>query len=312
MKPQGGTELQHAFLEKYADKELLDQVQICTSIPGKVPINPNKLNILWQKNSYDQGNLQEFFSNKKRHDEYDWYVFNSHWTYEKFRFIFDIPTEKSIVIKNGITHFPKIKPYKKNDPIKLIFHPTPWRGLNVILLAMQYVKNPNVSLDVYSNCDVYGSEFKDSNNSKFLKLYDQAKELPNVNYIGFKSHQYILDNISNYQIFAYPSIFEETFCISAAEALSAGLYTIVTNYGALFETCSEWPIYVNYETNYENLAIAFAHAIDVAAGHLHEKYIQEHLQEQQNFYKKFYNWEKKANEWNNFLRGALNARSRSK
>ena len=63
MEPQGGTELQHAFLEKYADKELLDQVQICTSIPGKVSIDPNKLNILWQKNSYDQGNLQEFFSN---------------------------------------------------------------------------------------------------------------------------------------------------------------------------------------------------------------------------------------------------------
>jgi hypothetical protein len=29
------------MLEKHVSKELLDQVQICTSIPGKVPIDPN-------------------------------------------------------------------------------------------------------------------------------------------------------------------------------------------------------------------------------------------------------------------------------
>ena len=44
--PKGGTELQLGFLNKYVDKKLLDQVQICTSVPGKVPIDPNKLNIL--------------------------------------------------------------------------------------------------------------------------------------------------------------------------------------------------------------------------------------------------------------------------
>ena len=49
IKPKGGTEIQLEYLCKYAKKELLDQVQICTSIPGKVPIDPKKLNILWQK-----------------------------------------------------------------------------------------------------------------------------------------------------------------------------------------------------------------------------------------------------------------------
>jgi len=94
MEPRGATEIQMEMLNKHVSKDLLDQVQICTSIPGKVPIDPNKLNILWQKNSWDQGNLQPFFNNKERHKEYDWYVFNSHWNYEKFRYFFDIPTEK--------------------------------------------------------------------------------------------------------------------------------------------------------------------------------------------------------------------------
>ena len=64
MKPRGATELQMEMLEKYVSKDILDQVQICTSIPGKVPLDPNKLNILWQKNAYNQPNLQEFFCHK--------------------------------------------------------------------------------------------------------------------------------------------------------------------------------------------------------------------------------------------------------
>ena len=50
LTPKGGTELQLSFLNKYVDKKLLDQVQICTSIPEKIPLHPNKVNILWQKN----------------------------------------------------------------------------------------------------------------------------------------------------------------------------------------------------------------------------------------------------------------------
>ncbi len=305
--PRGATEIQLEYLYKYVDNKLLDNFQICTSIPGKVPLDPNKINILWQKNSYDQPNLQEFFKNKERHKEYDWYVFNSHWTYEKFRNYFQIPEERSVVIKNGVDNFPEIKPYT-NGPIRLIFQCTPWRGLNVLLAAMQYVKNPKVTLDVYSSTEVYGKEFHDREDDQFKELYDQARKLPNVNYIGYKPNNYILDHISNYQMFAYPSIFEETFCMSAAEALSAGLYCITTNFGALPETCSEWPIYVNYEPNQEHLAEAFGYAIDQAAQQLELPEVKQHLKNQQIFYKTFYSWKAKANQWTNFLTGALNAK----
>ena len=308
MQPRGGTELQFEFLRKRVDAKLLDNFQICTSIPGKVPLDPKKINILWQKNSYDQSNLQEFFGNKERHKEYDWYVFNSHWNYEKFRYYFKIPEEKCMVIKNGCTNFPTFKPYKKGDPIKLIFHPTPWRGLNVMLAAMQLIKNPLITLDVYSSCEVYGSDFKKANDHQYQELYEQAKQLPNVNYIGYKPNEYILEHMQDYQIFAYPNIWEETFCISAVEAMAAGLHVVTTNHGALFETCAEWPVYVNYVSDYEKLAQSFAYAIEAAAAYLHEPYIQEHLQEQQKFYKRFYNWDKKAHEWTSFLTGALNAR----
>ena len=306
MEPRGATEIQHELLEKYVSKDLLDKFQICTSIPGKVPLDPNKINILWQKNSYDQGNLQEFFLNPERFKEYDWYVFNSNWTFEKFRYFFNIPEDKSVVIKNGTDNFPKRKIYKKGDPIKIIHHCTPWRGLNVLLLAMQDIKDPNITLDVYSSAKVYGSEFSENNDKDFYPLYEQAKQLPNVNYIGYKPHEYIKEVMPNYDMFVYPSIFEETSCVSALEALSSGVHVITNNFGALYETCSEWPVYISYSTNYEQMAQDTAVAIKTAANYLHEDFIQDHLDEQQKFYKKFYHWGKRKHEWTTFLKGALN------
>ena len=309
MQPRGATEIQMEMLNKHVDKDLLNQFQICTSIPGKVPIDPSKINILWQKNSWDQNNLQPFFRDKTRHNEYDWYVFNSHWNYEKFRYFFDIPTERSIVIKNGIDKFPKRKIYKKGDPIKLIHHCTPWRGLNVVLRAMQEIKNPNIIMDIYSSSQVYGDEFKKHNDDQFKPLYEQAEKLPNVNYIGYKPNEYILEKMPSYDMFVYPSIFEETSCASALEALASGVHVITNNFGALYETCAEWPVYVNYSTDYESMATATGNAIEVAASYLHEDFIQEHLEEQQKFYKRFYSWKKKGMEWTSFLKGAVSERN---
>ena len=309
MQPRGATEIQMEMLHKYVDKDILDQFQICTSIPGKVPLDPNKINILWQKNSWDQPNLQNFFRNKDRHNEYDWYVFNSHWNYEKFRYFFDIPTEKCIVIKNGMDKFPQRKIYKQGDTVKLIHHCTPWRGLNVLLRAMQEIKNPNIILDVYSSSQVYGDEFKKRNEDHFKDLYEQAEKLPNVNYIGYKPNEYILEKIPSYDMFVYPSIFEETSCASALEALASGVHVITNNFGALYETCAEWPVYVNYSTDYESMAVATGNAIEVAASYLHEDFMQDHLEEQQKFYKRFYSWKKKGMEWTSFLKGAISERN---
>ena len=309
-EPRGGTELQHEFLTARVDEYLLSHFQICTSIPGKLPIDESKINILWQKNSYDQPNIKPFFADKSNHRLYDWYVFNSHWNYEKFRMMYDIPTEKCHVIKNGVTSFPERKPYKQGDTLRLVFQPTPWRGLNVLLLAMQYLQDENIILDVYSSCEVYGEEFAKSNNADWERLFDQARTLPNVNYIGYQPNTFILNKMKDYHMFAYPCIWEETSCISALEAMAAGLYCVTTNYGALYETCAEFPIYVNYTDNYKKLAENFAYAIKTGMSHLHYDYIHEHLLLQQDYTKRFYNWTKKSIEWSRFLEGALNARSK--
>jgi glycosyltransferase involved in cell wall biosynthesis len=308
LNPLGGTELQHNFLMKNVKKELLEGVQICLSVPEKTPLSKDKVNILWQKNAPDQPNIKPWFDDKNNHTKYDWYVFNSHWNYEEYRKCFGIPTDRCHVIKNGVTNFPKSKDYKEGDRLRIIHHNTPWRGLNVLLGAMQYLEGENIELDVYSSCEVYGDEFKEDNDHNYQELYDQARELPNVNYIGYRPNDFILKKLPNYHLYVYPSIWEETSCISLLESMAAGLYCVVTNYGALYETGSEFPIYINYETNFNNLAFQFAEAIKVARDTLHEPMIKEHLALQQDFVKRFYCWEKKAFEWTNFLTGVLNAK----
>ena len=107
-------------------------------------------------------------------------------------------------------------------------------------------------------------------------------------------------------MYAYPSIWEETSCISLLECMAAGLYCMVTNYGALYETGADFPAYVNYETNHENIAHQFAEGIKLSQTMLHDPIIQEHLDEQQKYVKRFYSWDKKAIEWTNFLTGLVN------
>jgi len=307
--PKGGTELQFEYLKKHVDSKLLDQVQICTSVPEKIPLHKDKVNILWQKNSWDQPNLKPWFENKSNHDKYDWYVFNSNWNFEQFTKRFNLPTEKCLVIKNGVDNIEPISTtYRKKDPIKIIHHCTPWRGLSVLLGAMQLVKNPLISLDVYSSTEVYGKSFYDHNDHYYHELYDQAKQLPNVNYIGYKSNEYIKKHLKDYRLFVYPSIWEETSCISLLEAMSAGLYCITTNFGALYETGSEFPMYVPYSNDYRSLAKKFAKSIDIAALSLHESSIKDHLKMQKNFVNNFYNWKIKGKSWTRFLQGAIDAK----
>ena len=173
---------------------------------------------------------------------------------------------------------------------------------------MQEITDPNITLDVYSSTQVYGDQFKQQNDDNFKPLYEQAKQLPNVNYIGYETNEYIKANMNKYDMFVYPSTFEETSCVSALEALASGVHVITNNYGALYETCAEWPVYINYTEDFEQMARGTAEAIKVAASYLHEPFIQDHLEQQQLFYKRFYSWNKKGMEWESFLRGAINER----
>ncbi len=309
MQPAGGTEIQLGYLRKYANQGVLDSVQITTSIPEKEPLDPVKPNILWLKNSYDQPNLAPWFQNKDNHSKYDWYVFNSHWSYEKYRYFFKIPEDKCTVIKNAIDYDElqlktDFTPKKK---IKMCYISTPWRGLEIALAAMDGIKDPDITLDVYSSTIIYGKSFEQQNDDKYKPLYDKAKNMPNVNYMGYCDHKTLVSKLKDYDVNCFPSIWEETFCISAMESLATGQILITTDLGALPETCCEFPIYIPFTQNKPKLAVQLAECI-LQTKRMLSQDLTNPLKFQQEYYKRFYDWKYIGNHWNNFLKGAINVK----
>jgi glycosyltransferase involved in cell wall biosynthesis len=303
MNPYGGTEIQLEYLHKYVDKDLLNKVQITTSVPEKTPIDTTKVNVLWVHNSYDQPNLYPWFKNKLNHRKYDWYVFNSHWTYEKYRLMFDIPTDISVVIKNGFDDDLIVKSeFKPKEKLKLIYTSTPWRGLDVLLNAMEQIKTDKVEVDIYSSTQIYGDAFKKVNDDQFIKLYDKAKSLKYVNYKGYIDHKELMKVLHTYDCYVHPSTFEETFCLAAMESLAAGLVAMTTDLGALYETCAEFPIYVPYLKDKEALAKQFAEGIDMLPD-LISNVDENRMKFQMKYYRQYYHWSVIKTYWERFLNG---------
>ena len=309
MQPAGGTEIQLGYLKKHVDQGVFDSVQITTSIPEKEPLDPVKPNILWLKNSYDQPNLAPWFQNKDNHSKYDWYVFNSHWSFEKYRYYFKIPENKCTVIKNAIDYEElKLKTdFTPKKKIKMCYISTPWRGLEIALAAMDGIKDPDITLDVYSSTIIYGKSFEEQNDDQYKPLYEKAKNMSNVNYMGYCDHKTLMTKLKDYDVNCFPSIWEETFCISAMESLAAGQILITTDLGALPETCAEFPIYIPYTQDKPKLAVQLAQCI------LQTKKMLSHdlsngLKFQQEYYNRFYNWKLMGRNWENFLKGTINVK----
>ena len=307
MKAKGGTEIQLEELRKRLPKNYWNKISITTSVPEKNPIDPGRLNILWLKNSYDQPNVRPWFLIKENFYKYDWYVFNSHWSYEKYRMHFDLPTAKCFVIKNALPKFnwqPK-KFYEKGETLKLIHQITPWRGLNVLLGAMHFLQDDNITLDVYSSTQVYGDDFKNANDKYYQPIYEHAKSMPNVNYKGYVPHQEIFQALQESHVFAYPSIWEETSCNSAIEAMAAGCAPLVTNFGALYETCGDYGFYVNYNSNPKQLAVDYSQHVKYLQRILPQSDMKTRLTNQRQHFLHFYNWDERVKEWIAFLNNAL-------
>jgi len=110
-------------------------------------------------------------------------------------------------------------------------------------------------------------------------------------------------------MYVYPSIFEETFCISLLECMAAGLYCIVDDFGALYETGAEFPMYIPYDSNHRAMAQKFGFGIEQASHTLDQKQIHDHLDSQSRYAHIYYNWNKIAMQWTTFLKGVISAKS---
>lgn len=300
VKPaKGGSELLRDGLYKHTKIAEYENINLLLSTPNINNVRFTKKNLLWQHLNYIDESLAPLRDNSFI-KTIDSFVYVSHWQYEKFRYLFQVPTHNAHVIKNAIEPIEFIQKSKEGK-LKLIYASTPFRGLDVLLDAFEILNRDDVELDVYSSTLMYGSGYQAAYANLYENLFNRAKSMKNVNYHAYAENNVIRKAMQDAHILAYPSIFEETSCLVMIEAGAAGCDMVTTNLGALLETGSEYAKMIPVQSDKEVLVVKYAKALNEAIDNYWDKGNQEKLKEQSDFYNQNYSWELRAKEWNSLF-----------
>ncbi len=297
----GGSENQMRFLLKNLPDENFKDINLILNNANHDLIEKDKINVLWMHHFVNQQEAEKLGS-KDFLDKLDWIVYNSNWNFEKHVYQFKVPESKCIVIKNAIEKiYFKEKP---KDKISLIYHTTPWRGLVHLLKVFKNLKSENIELNVCSSTIIYGKKFNSIVGKTYEKLFDDCKNTKNINYHGFLENKKIIELLKSMHIFAHPSIWPETSCVSAIEAMAAGCEVVTTNLGALYETCSSFGTFVNFDRNLNNLEKRYEKVLINSIENYWSDENQNKLKLQRETINATYSWNIRSAEWKNFFNEA--------
>ena len=297
----GGTEMMRNQLYSRVDPDLLDKFQIiCSRVRW---IDPKKPTILWCHDTWDDPESQHL-KEEERRARFEKFVFVSNYQLSTYNLALQVPYAQSFVMQNAIEPI-ELKD-KNKDQIKLIYHTTPHRGLNVAVAAiMDLAKNygDKIHFDVFSSFEAYGWKDRDK---EFEDLFNNIREHPQMTYHGYQPNEKVREALQEAHIFAYPSIWPETSCIAAIEAMSAGCQIVCPNYAALPETTANFATMYQWSEDIQFHANVFANMLNAAIQNHYDENTQRKLLYQKNYTDNFYNWDLRANQWTGFLQGLSN------
>jgi glycosyltransferase involved in cell wall biosynthesis len=291
---RGGTELMQERLHRSIPAELLNKFQI---IPSRVrELDPDKKKILWL-HDLPHDPESEHLKDPELRKRFSKIVAVSDWQMQMYNIISGVPYAESFVIKNAIDPIP-VEKKEYNGTVNLIYHTTPHRGLEILIPVFEELSriHDNIHLDVYSSFSIYGWEERDR---QYQQLFDRCRAHPKITYHGAVPNEEIRQALVKSHIFAYPSIWPETSCLAAIEAMSAMNLVVCPNFAALAETCSNFAMMYQFNENKNLHAVQFAHTLDIAI----KTVIQNrgttypYLDFQKQYFDYFYSWEKRKGEW---------------
>lgn len=297
MPPMGGTEILKSGLYKHTNIAQHEDINLVLSNPYLKNVKYTKKNLLWQHLAHSDESLRPGYTDSSFMNAINSFVYVSNWQHEKYRWIFRIPLENAYVIKNAIEPI-EFKPKSKDGKIKLIYTSAPFRGLDMLLPAFEMLNRDDVELDIYSSAKMYGTGYEAHTNGVYEEHFEIARNMKNVNYMGYATNDVIKKALQEAHILAYPSTFEETCCLAMVEAGAAGCRMVTTNLGALYETGSEYARMMPMQAAPETFIPAYAKVLNEEIDNYWSVATQSKLQEQSDFYNHFYSWEKRAVEWN--------------
>lgn len=299
MPARGGTELLLEGLKKYTKVDDYENINLLLSTPNPDKLRYTKKNILWQHLNYIDESLAPM-RDPAFMKSIAATVYVSHWQLEKFRYLFQVPLHNAYVIRNAIDPI-EFKEKTKDGKLKLIYTSTPFRGLNILLDVFEMLNRDDVELEVYSSTQIYSSGYHQLYGNLYTELFDRAMSMKNVNYHGYAENKDIHKALQEAHIFSYPSVFEETACLAMIEAGAAGCSLVTTDLGALPETGSMYANMVTIKSNENQIKDSYAQLLNNSIDNYWLPSNQELIREQSEYFNKFYSWEKRAQEWNQFF-----------
>jgi glycosyltransferase involved in cell wall biosynthesis len=153
---------------------------------------------------------------------------------------------------------PNLPEKRKNS---MIFTSVPDRGLMLLREAWNKIKTnvPDATLTITSDYRLWG--LLEARNDKFRTQWVGAED---VVFWGAVPRAQLLDIQLEADLYVYPCIYDELFCVSAAEAQVCGAYPITSNVGALATTNMGTVITANPQNNRTAFMNAFIEEIEVA------------------------------------------------
>jgi len=293
----GGSEMMRQRLVKNVDKSLLKKYAIHLSRPRK--IYDNVKNILYCHDlAMDPENK---ILKDNGWEKFDHFVFVSYWQRDQYILIYGIPYSRCTVIQNSIElEYSPLQ--KQTDKIRLIYHTTPHRGLELVYPIVDELSKEydNIHLDVYSSFGVYGWEQRDE---PYKELFDKIKNHSHMAYHGAVSNSTVLEALRDSHIFLFPSIWQETSCIAMIEAIRSGVLVVHPSYGALQETAVDATIMYEYtEVANDHANMAFSVVKNLLAAQKIQPELFNNMTNSERFILPKNGINNFTNSWNNLLR----------
>ncbi len=142
-------------------------------------LDPNKIKIYWHQDlPWDPAATHL----KETWQQFDHIVYNSNWQADMFNKYLGVPYHRSSVLENAIEPIEyKVKPSRTDGIIRIIYHTTPHRGLELLVPVFEKLceKHDNIQLDVYSSFKIYGWGERDA---QYEALFERCKNHPKINY----------------------------------------------------------------------------------------------------------------------------------
>jgi glycosyltransferase involved in cell wall biosynthesis/GT2 family glycosyltransferase len=225
----GATESSFYYLSQYY--QFPNNVEVSRSI--EILSQSNKqYKILWAHDNCDQPQLARL---PELVSQIDLIVCVSKWEKEQYVKYNRAPAEKIVVIPNGVADIFNLKTPKSKTAI---YFSGPHKGIAPLpKIWKQVIKNhPDAKLKVFSSHNLYGEQYEQHFKiPEHLEAIEELKSLPGVEYSPCIDREDLLPHIQDAAFFVHPNVWEETFCVSMAEAMVCGCYPITSDIGALSE-----------------------------------------------------------------------------